>query len=232
MFYKVTKRFFDFILSLIALIAVLPLLLVITIILLLTGEHCVFYFQERVGKGGQRFYIWKFATMLKNSANIGSQTITVRNDPRILPFGRILRKTKLNELPQLINILKGNMSIVGPRPLVKRGFDNYTPVVKNCIIALKPGLSGIGSIVFRDEEFYISQVSDARLFYQTTLFPYKEQLEEWYYQNRSIYVDSMIIFLTAWVIVFPKSKAVFKIFSTLPQLDFNEAVKNFKYLVK
>ena len=227
MIYKIVKRFFDFILSLIALIVISPLFFIIIIILLLTGEHHVFYFQERIGKRGKPFYIWKFATMLKNSANIGSKTITVRNDPRILPFGRFLRKTKLNELPQLINILKGDMSIVGPRPLVKRGFDNYTPTVRNYIIRLKPGLSGIGSVIFRDEEHYISQVKETRLFYQTTLFPYKEKLEIWYYQHRSLYVDMMIIFLTIWVIIFPKSRLVYKIFPTLPQLDFNEAVKNF-----
>src|SRR5574344_225804 len=130
--YKLIKRFLDFLLALIAIIILLPFMIPIIIGLLLTGEHYVFYFQERIVKGGKPFYIWKFATMLKNSPNIGTGTVTTRNDPRVLPMGKFLRKTKINELPQLINILIGNMSIIGPRPLVQDGFDLYSQEVRNC----------------------------------------------------------------------------------------------------
>ena len=106
------QRFFDFILSLIAIIFLSPLLLFITIILRFSGEKEVFFLQNRVGKNGHLFKIIKFATMFKNSPNIGSGTITIKNDPRILPLGYFLRKSKINELPQLFNILKGEMSLI------------------------------------------------------------------------------------------------------------------------
>ena len=128
--YSFIKRFFDIIFSLLALIILLPLFIPIIILLLLTGEHEVFFRQDRVGYKNQIFRIWKFATMLKNSPNMGHGDVTVRKDPRITPVGRFLRISKLNELPQIINILTGDMSIVGPRPLMKVGFDRYTDEMK------------------------------------------------------------------------------------------------------
>lgn len=138
--------------------------------------------------------------MLKNSPNIGTGTITTRNDPRVLPFGKVLRKTKLNELPQLINILIGNMSVIGPRPMVKKGFESYSDEVKQVLKKMKPGLSGIGSVIFRDEEYYISLANDPVKFASEVIHPHKGNLEIWYYKHRSLYVDFMIIFLTVWVI--------------------------------
>jgi len=217
--YTVIKRIFDFLMSLLALIVFSPLLIPIIIGLLFTGEHYVFYFQERIGKGGKPFNVWKFATMLKNSPNIGTGTLTTRNDPRVLPMGGFLRKTKINELPQLINILIGNMSIIGPRPLVKKGFDAYNDEVKECVAKSKPGLSGIGSVIFRDEEYYISIAKDPIAFSAQVIQPHKGELEKWYYHNKSLYVDFMLIFLTCWVIIFPKSDLVYKVFSTLPKID-------------
>ena len=223
--YKVIKRIFDFVMSLLALLVLSPLLIPVIIGLLLTGEHYVFYFQERIGKGGKPFKIWKFATMLKNSPNMGTGTITTRNDPRVLPMGGFLRKTKINEIPQLINILIGNMSIIGPRPLVKKGYDLYPDDVKACISQMTPGLSGIGSVIFRDEEFYVSQAKDPVEFSKQYIQPHKGELEKWYFNNRSLYVDFMIIFLTVWVILFPKSDLVYKIFPTLPKTDLDAAAK-------
>jgi len=121
--YLIIKRFFDFVLSLIALIILLPFLLPIIILLKLTGEHEVFYFQKRIGYKNREFNIWKFATMLKNSLNMGTGEITLRNDPRVTKVGKFLRSTKINELPQIINVLKGDMSIVGARPQIKKAFD-------------------------------------------------------------------------------------------------------------
>ena len=111
------ERFFDVFLSSIALIFLSPLLLPIIIILKLTGEGEVFFMQERIGRNGRLFKLIKFATMLKNSPNLGTGTVTMKHDPRILPVGKFLRKTKINELPQLLNILLGDMSVVGPRLL-------------------------------------------------------------------------------------------------------------------
>lgn len=124
--YRFIKRFFDILFSLIALILLLPVFIPIIILLLLTGEHEVFYRQDRVGYKNKIFGILKFATMLKNSPNMGSKDLTMRNDPRVTPMGRFLRKSKINELPQLINILTGDMSFTGPRPLMKSGFDRYS----------------------------------------------------------------------------------------------------------
>ena len=225
--YKIIKRLFDFVMALLALTVLSPLLIPVIIGLLLTGEHYVFYFQERIGKGGKPFDIWKFATMLKNSPNIGTGTVTTRNDPRVLPMGKFLRKTKINELPQLINILIGNMSIIGPRPLVKKTYDLYAEDVKECISQVTPGLSGIGSVIFRDEEYYVSKAKDPVEFARQYIQPQKGELEKWYYHNRSLYVDFMIIFLTCWVIVFPKSDLVYKVFKTLPCLDLEKDVETF-----
>src|SRR5664279_2826285 len=129
------------------------------IMLLLTGEHEVFFRQDRVGYKNKIFRIWKFATMLKNSPNMGHGDVTVRKDPRITAVGRFLRISKLNELPQIINILTGDMSFVGPRPLMKAGYDRYSPELKEKVYGVTPGLTGIGSIVFRDEELIITHSS-------------------------------------------------------------------------
>ena len=114
--YKFIKRFFDILFSLLALVILLPVFIPIIILLLLTGEHEVFFRQERVGYKNSIFRIWKFATMLKNSPNMGHGDMTVRKDPRITPLGRFLRQSKINELPQVFNILTGDMSFVGPAP--------------------------------------------------------------------------------------------------------------------
>ena len=207
------KRFIDFILSFVALCILSPLLIPISIGLLLTGEHHIFYFQKRIGYKNKPFFIWKFATMLKNSPNIGTGIHTTRNDPRILPMGNFLRKTKINELPQIINILKGDMSVVGPRPLVDKTFDPYPDHVKKVIYNVKPGLTGIGSIVFRDEERLLSETNlPPAEFYKSHISPYKGELELWYQRNLSLYTDIMLIFLTAWVIIAPESNLAFKLF--------------------
>jgi lipopolysaccharide/colanic/teichoic acid biosynthesis glycosyltransferase len=220
--YKIVfKRILDFILALLALLVLLPILLPVTIGLLLTGEHYVFYFQERIGYKNKRFFIWKFATMLKNSPNMSGGIHTTRKDPRILPMGTFLRKTKINELPQLINILKGDMSIIGPRPLVDKTFEPYPEHVKKSIYNSKPGLSGIGSIIFRDEEKLLSETKmNITDFYKEFISPYKGELEIWYQKNLSFKIDVLLIFLTVWVIIFPKSELAYKLFKDLPKRSF------------
>ncbi|MBR4217592.1 MAG: sugar transferase [Bacteroidales bacterium] len=225
--YLIIKRSFDILMSLIAILCLSWLLIPIILILLCTGEHEVFYRQQRVGRGGKLFGVLKFATMLKNSEKIGTGLVTTRNDPRVLPFGKFLRKTKLNELPQLFNIVGGSMSVVGPRPMVQPDYDAYSEEAKQCYNDITPGLSGIGSIVFRDEEYYISQAKDPMVFLRSVIQPFKGDLEVWYHQNRNLWVDFLIIFLTAWVVLFPKSELVYKTFPTLPRKDFEKAVEEF-----
>ncbi len=219
--YPYIKRFFDIIFSLIALIILLPVFIPICILLLLTGEHEVFYQQDRVGFRNKIFGIRKFATMLKNSPNIGSKDLTVRNDPRVTFMGKFLRKSKLNELPQMINIVTGDMSFTGPRPLMKSGFDRYSEDLKSKIYNVKPGLTGIGSIVFRDEELIMtnSNLSPDEC-YRTVILPHKGALELWYQEHQGFFTDFMLLFLTGWYILFPSSKLVFKVFPSLPEREF------------
>jgi lipopolysaccharide/colanic/teichoic acid biosynthesis glycosyltransferase len=219
--YKLIKRFFDILFSLLALIILLPVFIPIILLLLLTGEHEVFFKQERVGYKNSIFLIWKFATMLKNSPNMGHGDVTVRKDPRITPIGRFLRQSKINELPQVINILIGDMSFVGPRPLMKVGFDRYSDEMKAKVYNVRPGLTGIGSIVFRDEELIITRSKmPPHECYRDVILPYKGALEVWYQQHQNFYTDFMILFLTAWYVVFHQSELVYKVFPSLPKRSF------------
>lgn len=210
------QRFLDILFSGVALLVLLPLLVPIVIALRLTGEGEVFFRQQRVGLGGRPFGLYKFATMLKDSPNIGTGTVTLRDDPRVLPLGRFLRKTKINELPQLLNILKGDMSLVGPRPQTKRCFEAFPSGSQAQIIKVRPGLSGIGSIIFRDEEELIHASGNPDELYDTKIMPYKGRLEEWYVDNRGVSLYIKIIFVTAWVVIFPNSDVARRVFPSLP----------------
>ena len=220
--YNFFKRLLDIIVSLITLTLLLPLFIPIIIILKFSAEGEVFYFQERYGIYNSRFQIWKFATMLKNSMNMGTGSITLKGDPRVTKIGSSLRKTKINELPQIINILKGDISLVGPRPLVTKTFKAYSEEVQSKIYNVKPGLTGIGSIIFRDEESIISAVinEDPHKFYKRVIAPYKGELELWYQSNCSFFLDLQLIFMTAWVILVPTSKLYEKWFKDLPKRSF------------
>ena len=159
--------------------------------------------------------------MLKNSPNIGTGSITLRNDPRLLPMGKFLRKTKINELPQILNVLKGDMTLVGPRPLVDRTFNAYPEDIRFKVYDSKPGITGVGSVFFRDEESIISNSTlPPHEFYETVIAPYKGALEMWYNSHKNLYVDFMLLFLTFWVIIFPDSKLMYKIFKDLPSKSF------------
>ena len=211
------ERLFDIILSTIALIALLPLFIPIVVLLALSGEGEVLFTQKRVGKHGHLFNLFKFATMLKDSPNIGTGTITMKNDPRILPFGGFLRKSKINELPQLLNILLGDMSVIGPRPLTIQTFRFYSVKTQNVIKQVRPGLSGVQQVVIRDEEGLMDSAAVSVSFYDSVLAPYKGELEEWFVVNQSIYIYFLTIFMTVWTILKPKSPAVWHVFKALPQ---------------
>ena len=215
--YRFLKRTTDIVVSATAILILAPLLVPVMLILRFTGEGEVFYRQQRVGYQNKTFDILKFATMLKDSPNMKGGEITLRRDPRVLPFGGFLRMTKINELPQLFNILKGDMSLVGPRPLMDVSFRMYTPEVQNVVYRSVPGLTGIGSLVFRDEEKLASRPGiDPRKFYREQIYPYKGQLELWYYTNRGIGTDLKILGLTAWHVAFSNSMLMWTFFSNLP----------------
>lgn len=212
------KRCLDIAFSLFVIVLFLPLAVPIMLALRLTGEGKVFYRQPRMGKGGQRFKMYKFATMLEDSPNIGPGDITLKGDPRVLPLGKCLRKFKINEIPQVINILKGEMTLVGPRPLTPKNFEMYPDEAKQHVGAVVPGLTGIGSIVFRDEETLIAQSSKPFLeCYRDEIAPYKGELELWYARNQNLWVDLKIVFLTAWLVFFPQSTIYEVAFPDLPQ---------------
>lgn len=211
------QRLLDIVLSGLALMVLSPLLVPIAIALRCTGEGEVFYVQERVGLGGKAFGLYKFATMLKNSPNIGTGTVTLKHDPRVLPLGRFLRKTKINELPQLLNIFRGDMSVIGPRPQTRRCFDAFPAASQAEILKVRPGLSGIGSIVFRDEEELMHASAEPERFYDDVIMPYKGLLEEWYVANRGVRTYLACIFVTAWVVIFSKSSMLHRLFPGLPK---------------
>ena len=203
-------RFFDILFSAIAIIILLPFMIPIMIGLKLTGEHDIFYGQERIGKGGKPFKLWKFATMLRNSPNMAGGMYTSKNDPRMLPMGRFLRKTKINELPQLINIFTGEMSVIGYRPQVKKQYDAYPEEVKKCLSKNRPGLSGIGPIVFRSEEQILQKFEsfeERDKFYYEVITPYKGELEKWYTKHRNVFMYFRLIFMTVEVVLNPNSRS-------------------------
>jgi lipopolysaccharide/colanic/teichoic acid biosynthesis glycosyltransferase len=212
-------RFFDILLSFIAIVILFPLMIPVIIGLKITGEHYIFYLQPRVGKGGKEFNIIKFATMLKDSPNMPGGVLTQKDDPRILPMGKFLRKTKINELPQLLNIFMGQMSFIGPRPQARQHYGLYIDKVKETINRIPPGLSGIGSIIFRNEEAVLDQViGDRDSFHDTVIAPYKGRLETWYCDHRSLWVNLLLILITGWMLFWPSDNISFYLFKDLPPM--------------
>ncbi len=211
-------RILDIIFSFSALLFLMPLMIIITIILRFTGEGEIFYIQKRIGVNGEEFGLYKFATMLKNSPNMGSGEITIEDDPRVLRFGKFLRKSKLNELPQLYNIIIGDMSLVGPRPMVPRTYNYYSAQAKESIDIVRPGLTGIGSIFFRNEEKYLKNNLDPMQFYIEHIIPYKSELEIWFVKNMTLCLYVKVILVTAYVILIPDSQILHRIFKGLPEV--------------
>ena len=211
------ERLFDILFSGLALLVLSPFLLPIVAVLKFSGEGEVFFLQERIGKDGVLFKLFKFTTMLKDSPNIGTGTVTMRGDPRVLPVGKILRKTKINELPQLLNIFFGDMSVIGPRPLTSETFYAYSDRTQSVIKQVSPGLSGVGSIIFRGEEDIMHGTKASVDFYDNVIAPYKGALEEWFVSNKCLYFYFMAIIVTIWVVLLPKTKIAWIVFKGLPE---------------
>ena len=212
--YNTIKRILDIIFSGAAILALSPLLITVILILLCTGEHDVFYGQTRIGKDRKYFKIWKFVTMRRNSETQGNGMHTMRGDPRVLPFGKFLRMTKINEIPQIFNIFFGDMSIVGPRPQVDSTFAPYSEEVKARISTIRPGLTGIWSVVFRDEEAILSKVrargENVDEYYAKVIAPHKGALEMWYLDHYGFWTDFKLIVITAWVVIRTASRHILR----------------------
>ena len=221
------ERFFDIFFSSLTLFILSPLMLSIVIILKFSGEGEIFFLQDRIGKGGEVFKLFKFVTMLKDSPNIGTGTVTMKGDPRVLPVGKFLRKTKINELPQLLNIFFGDMSVIGPRPLTAQTFNSYSAEIQEIVKKVRPGLSGIGSIIFRGEEDILQGASASVDFYDNIIAPYKGSLEKWFVSNKGIYIYFLAIFVTVFAVIFPSTKIAWRVFKNLPEppVELKKALK-------
>lgn len=217
--YRYFKRIGDILFSSLGMLLFLPFFIPLAIALKLTGEGYIFYLQERRGYKNKKFRIWKFATMLKASPSLGTGSITLKNDWRLTPLGKYLRGSKVNEIPQLINIFLGEMSVVGPRPLMEVDFQKFSPEIQDQFYQCKPGLTGIASIVFRDEEqYYENTAMDPHEYDRLYIAPYKGALEKWYREHQGFRTDLLIILLTAAVIIIPENTWAFRWFSDLPPI--------------
>jgi lipopolysaccharide/colanic/teichoic acid biosynthesis glycosyltransferase len=211
-------RIFDVFSTTLGLLILSPILLIISLVLKFSGEGEIFYKQARVGRGKKQFFIYKFATMVKDSPSIGSGELTEYNDPRVLPVGKLLRKTKLNELPQLFNVFLGDMSLIGPRPQTQRYFSLFSHRSRELISQVRPGVTGIGSLLFRDEEEIFRKSSNAVLLDDTVITPYKGELEQWYISNQSFYLYLKVLLLTIYAVIYPRYFQPGKYFDGLPDM--------------
>ncbi len=193
-------RVFDLLFSLFGLLLLIPIFLVIAIAVKISSKGPIFYKQERVGKLGKPFRLYKFRSMYINSDKKGLITVG-NNDSRITPVGRFLRKYKLDELPQLINVLKGSMSIVGPRPEVSKYVVLYNDYQRR-ILSIKPGITDFASIYFRNENEILSNKSDPESYYINVLIPQKIRLNMIYILNYNFKVYFFVIFKTIKSIFF------------------------------
>ena len=198
------KRLLDIVLSLVGLILLLPVFALVALVLRFTGEGEIWFRQPRIGKGGKIFQIWKFATMLKASPDMPGGVLTHAGDPRILPVGGFLRQTKINEFPQLFNVLVGDMSLVGPRPQADDNFRIYSEEVRSEIVRARPGVTGIAQVLLRNEGRMLpNSVEEADRLYRHVIMPYKGLLEVWYVRHANMWLDLVLIALTGVLVVFP-----------------------------
>lgn len=202
-FNHLIKRMIDVSAAGLGLLVLSPVFLIVAAILKVTGEGEVFFLQERMGFRNRPFRITKFATMLKSAAVMKDGDYTVQNDPRILPVGRFLRKSKLNELCQLWDVVRGKMSLVGPRPQMLKIHALYPPEYRNVLDRVRPGLTGVGSIIFRNEERLLTEAVDRDYCYKSQIVPYKAKLEAWYVDNQSLWLDAKLIFWTLTEVINP-----------------------------
>ena len=188
------KYLFDKICSFIGIIAVSPAFILVSIILKLQGED-VFFMQKRLGQFGKEFFVYKFTTMPKGSEKLGY--LTTINDERPTKLGKILRQTKINEIPQLINVFKGDMSFVGPRPLIKSQIIKFA--TEESILEyyqMRPGITGYATLKYHHEDHLLAQFDNPEGYYINTIFPDKLALEKEYEKNWSLWLDCKILLLT------------------------------------
>lgn len=193
------KRLFDMVCALIGLVVLSPLFLIIAVLIKLDSKGPVFFRQVRVGRHGKPFRIHKFRTMGVDSESVGR--LTVGNDTRVTRSGCFLRKSKMDELPQLIDVVVGNMSLVGPRPEVQEFIDCYPSEVKREVLSVRPGITDLASIEMVDENEILAKYGDSRKAYIEQILPIKQQYYVDYVRNNSLFKDISIIFKTIYKII-------------------------------
>jgi len=191
---KLEKRLFDIVASAIGLLVLWPVFLVIAVLIKLEDGGPVFYRQERIGYKGRPFKIWKFRTMVVNADKLG-KPLTVGRDPRITRVGYWLRKFKLDELPQLLNVLLGEMSLVGPRPEVPQYVALYNPEQRK-VLDLVPGITDPASIKFANEAELLAEASNPEKFYIEHIMPTKIRLNMEYASHATLWSDILVILKT------------------------------------
>ena len=206
----------DKLLALTALIVLSPIFICVAIILTVTGEGLILFRQVRIGKDRKKIKILKFVTMLKNSSTMGSYELTLPEDNRVLPVGKFLRRTKINELPQIFNVLIGDMSMIGPRPQTTYFSNCFNTEDSEVIYSVQPGLSGIASLIFRDEEDLFRKVDNPKYWDEKIIMPYKGRLECWYVENYSFKNYLIILLLTVIEVIAPGRINPLQIFDNLP----------------
>ncbi len=194
------KRFIDWMTAFLALIALSPVFLLVALLIKWSMPGPVFFSQMRIGRYARPFTIYKFRSMKLNTSQV---SITLSSDSRVTPLGRFIRKTKIDELPQLWNILKGEMSLVGPRPDVPGYYDKLQGDAQK-IWELRPGLTGLDSVCYPDEQMILDKVPNPEPYYDEFLWPDKVRLNLLYAEHQSLRLDVQIVLNTAWVLVFGK----------------------------
>ncbi len=192
------RRSLDTGIALLILIVLSGLLLLVAVLVSCTSHGPLFYKQKRVGRGGKLFEIWKFRTMRPGSDRSGP-SVTSADDDRITPVGRFLRNWKLDELPQLWNVVRGDMGLVGPRPQVPRFVDCFDPSLRSIVLHVRPGITGPTALHFRHEESLLANKDDREGFYIEQILPVKLEMDVEYVQNRTLRSDLRILTQTAWM---------------------------------
>lgn len=193
------KRLIDLLLSIIGLLLFAPFGLLIAMLIKVDSQGPIFYRQERVGYLGRTFRIWKFRSM-KASLHREGPTVTRSGDPRVTRLGKVLRQWKLDEIPQLINVLAGQMSLVGPRPEVPQYVELYTEEQRR-VLHYRPGITDLASIIFRDEEKLLARQQNPEQFYRNYCLPRKIELNLAYAANANVITDLKLVMATLWIIL-------------------------------
>lgn len=197
-FQEIVKRSFDLCFTTLASLLLLPIAALASLAIRLTSGRPILYRAERVGRQGRPFLLYKFRTMVVN-AHASGPGVTRQADPRIIPFGRMLRKTKFDEFPQVINVLRGEMSIVGPRPEAPEYIRHYSPE-QRAVLQMRPGLTSLAQVVYRDEEVVLPD-KDTEVFYLTEVMPRKLALDLFYVRNWSIALDFKVFLLGVFALL-------------------------------